>query len=103
MNKDKHYWVRFMRSKPFKIKRNHEKGRLPWIAVREVERDGVRLASTSSHKSLSEAKEFVALMRYAERTGRRLSTLHPPDFKSRMHDDVDCDWYPRQKRSSDVR
>ena len=81
MNKNKHYWIRFMRSKPFKIRRNHEKGKWPWIAVREVERDGVRLASTSSHKRLSEAKEFVALMRYAERTGKRLSTLRLPGLR----------------------
>jgi hypothetical protein len=84
MKEDKHYWRRLMRSRPFKFKRNHEKGEFPWVAVRQVERNGVCVTFTSTGKTLADVKEFAAQVRYAERCGKLLSEIRPPDLENQI-------------------
>src|ERR1035441_118239 len=76
--------------KQFKFKRNSDKGGFQWTAESEIERPGFNRGFTAVGKSLSDVKEFAALVRWCERTGRweRLSEMHQPDFEERMQTTV---------------
>jgi hypothetical protein len=70
----------------FKFKRNAGKGDFRWTAESETERAGFYRGFTAVGKTLTDVKEFAALVRWCERTGslERLSEMHPPGFQSRM-------------------
>lgn len=76
----------FMLVKKFKFKRNHYKGGLPWTAESEIDRPGFYRSFHAVGKTLADVKEFAALVRLCERTGKleRLSEMHPPGFEKRM-------------------
>ena len=70
----------------FKFRRNHDKGSFEWTAQSEIERPDFYRGFTAVGRTLSDVKEFAALVRWCERTGclERLSEMHPPDFENRM-------------------
>lgn len=70
----------------FKLRRNQDQGRYRWTAESEIERPGFYRGFHAVGKSLSDVKEFAALVRWCERTGKleRLSEMHPEGFESRM-------------------
>jgi hypothetical protein len=80
--------------KHFKFKRNNEKGGFHWTAESEVERSGFYRDFTAVGKTLSDVKEFAALVRYCERTGllERLSEMHRRGFEKRMQTTWGGDW-----------
>jgi hypothetical protein len=86
--------------KQFKIKRSNGEGGFHWIAESEVERPGFYRGFTAVGKTLSDVKEFAALVRWCERTGtlERLSEMHPPGFESRMQTTWGGNWYPQKGR-----
>lgn len=56
--------------KNFKFKRTHNKGGFQWIAESEIDRPGLYRTFTAVGKTLADVKEFAALVRYCERTGK---------------------------------
>jgi len=93
--------VSAMLVKQFKIKRNNDKGHFQWTAESAVEAPGFYRGFTAVGKTLSDVKEFAALVRWCERTGtlERLSEMHPPDFESRMQTTWGGNWYPHRRVS----
>ena len=66
--------------KQFKFKRNNDKGGFRWTAQSEIERPGFYRGFTAVGKTLADVKEFAALVRYCERTGkleRYRRCIHP--------------------------
>ena len=56
--------------KHFKFKRNNDKGGFRWTAQSEIERPGFYGGFTAVGKTLADVKEFAALVRRCERTGK---------------------------------
>jgi hypothetical protein len=56
--------------KQFKFRRNNEEGGFQWTAESEIERPGFYRGFTAVGKTLSDVKEFAALVRRCERTGK---------------------------------
>ena len=56
---------------------------------------------TAVGKTLSNVKEFAALVRLCERTGslERLSEMHPPGWEKRMQTTWGGDWYPHKRKA----
>jgi len=84
--------------KRFQFKRNNDKGVFRWTAKSEIERPGFYRGFCAVGKTLADVKEFAALVRWCERTGslERLSSMHAPNFESRMQTTWGGDWYPHQ-------
>ena len=55
--------------KQFKFKRNNDKGGFQWAAESEIQRPGFYRGFHAVGKTLSDVKEFAALVRWCERTG----------------------------------
>jgi hypothetical protein len=53
----------------FKFKRNTDKGGFQWTAESEIERDGFYRGFTAVGRTITDVKEFAALVRWCERTG----------------------------------
>ena len=82
--------------KAFKFRRNHYKDDFPWTAKSEIERPGFHYGFHAAGRTLADVKEFAALVRWCERTGRLefLSEMHPPGFEERMQTTWGGSWYP---------
>jgi hypothetical protein len=82
--------------KQFKFKRNGDKGGFQWIAQSEIERPGFYRGFTAVGETLAEVKEFAALVRWCERTGKleRLSEMHTPGWEKRMQTTWGSNWFP---------
>jgi len=85
--------------KQFKFKRNNDKGGYQWTAESAVEAPGFYRGFTAVGKTLSDVKEFAALVRWCERTGtlERLSEMHPPGWENRMQTTWGGSWYPHKR------
>jgi hypothetical protein len=90
--------------KRFKFERNNDKGGFRWTAQSEIERPGFYRGFTAVGKTLSDVKEFAALVRCCERTGKleRLSERHPEGFEKRMQTTWGGNWYPYRKTAMTV-
>ena len=86
--------------KRFKFERNNDRGSFQWTAQSEVERPGFYRGFTAVGRSLSDVKEFAALVRWCERTGslERLSQMHPPDFEGRLVTTWGGNWFPYKRQ-----
>jgi hypothetical protein len=82
----------------FKFTRNTDKGGFQWIAQSEFERPGYYRGFTAVGKTLADVKEFAALVRWCERTGKLeyLSERHPAGWEARMQTTWGGNWYPRR-------
>ena len=91
--------------KQFKFKRNRDNGRFQWIAESVVEAPSFYRGFTAVGRTLADVKEFAALVRWCERTGKleRLSEMHPPGFEVRMQTAWAGTSYPHQRRLPDAR
>jgi hypothetical protein len=80
----------------FKFKRNTDNGGFQWTAESEIERPGFYRGFHAFGKTLADVKEFAALVRLCERTGKpeRLSEMHPPGFEKRTQTIWGGTWYP---------
>jgi len=85
--------------KQFKFKRIHDKGGYHWIAESTIERPDFHRGFTAVGRTLSDVKEFAALVRHCQRTGtlEHLSEMHPPDFDRRMQTTWGGNWYPHKR------
>jgi hypothetical protein len=83
--------------KQFKFKRLSDKGGYQGMATSEIEEPGFYRGFTAVGKTLTDVKEFAALVRWCERTGllERLAEMHPPDFDNRMQTTWGGHWYPK--------
>jgi hypothetical protein len=86
--------------KQFKFKRNHDKGGFQWMAHSDIERPSFYRGFTAVGKTLTDVKEFAALVRLCERTGslERLSEMHPPGFEKRMQTTWGGNWYLHKRK-----
>ena len=86
--------------KRFTFKRNRDKGGFQWTAQSEIEAPGFYRGFTVVGRTLSDVKEFAALVRRCERTGslERLSEMHPLGFEKRMQTTWGGQWYPHKRR-----
>jgi hypothetical protein len=84
-----------------KLVRNHDHGGFNWTAESEIERPGFYRGFHAVGRTLSDVKEFAALVRWCERAGKleQLSEMHPPDFESRMQTTWGGNWYPQRGKS----
>ena len=82
----------------FKFTRNTDKGGFPWTAQSDLERPGCYRGFTAVGKTLADVKEFAALVRWCERTGKpeRLSETHPAGWEARMQTTWGGNWYPHR-------
>ena len=80
--------------KQFKFIRTHDSGGFQWTAQSQIEAPGLYRGFTAVGKTLSDVKDFAALVRWCERTGllERLSEMHPPNFESRMQTTWGGNW-----------
>jgi len=85
--------------KRFKFKRNNNQGGFQWTAESEIERPDFYRGFHAVGKTLSDVKEFAALVRYCERTGtlERLSEMHPSGFENRMQTTWGGYWFPKRR------
>ena len=83
----------------FKFVRNHDQGGFNWTAESEIERPGFYRGFYAVGRTLSDVKEFAALVRWCERTGslERLSEMHPEGFESRMQTTWGGNWWPHKR------
>jgi hypothetical protein len=83
----------------FKFVRNHDQGGFNWTAESEIERPGFYRGFHAVGKTLADVKEFAALVRWCERTGKleQLSEIHPEDFETRMQTTWGGNWHPRRR------
>jgi hypothetical protein len=86
--------------KQFKFKRNNDKGGFQWVAHSEIERPSFYRGFTAVGKTLTDVKEFAALVRLCERTGslERLSEMHAPGFEKRMQTTWGGNWYLHKRK-----
>ena len=98
-----HYGEVLMLVRQFKFKRNHDKGAFQWTAESEIERPGFYRGFHAVGKTLTDVKEFAALVRLCERTGslERLSEMHPPGFESRMQTTWGGNWCLHREENGD--
>jgi hypothetical protein len=84
----------------FNFKRNKDRGHFQWTAQSEIERPGFYRGFTAVGKNLADVKEFAALVRWCERTGKleRVSEMHPPDFEKRMQTTWGGNWFPQHRK-----
>ena len=84
----------------FKFKRNNDKGGFQWTAESEIERPGFYRGFYAVGKTLADVKEFAALVRLCERTGKleRLSEMHPPGWEKRMQTTWGGNWYLHKEK-----
>lgn len=82
--------------KQFKFRRNHDKGGFQWTAESEIKRPGFCRGFTAVGKTLADVKEFTALVRLCERTGKLelLSEIHPHGWEKRMQTTWGGNWFP---------
>ena len=84
----------------FRFKRCRDKGGWNWIAESEGERYGLVRGFTAVGRTLADVKEFAALVRYCEQTGKleRLSEMHPEGFEDRMQTTWGGTWFVHKTR-----
>jgi hypothetical protein len=82
------------------FKRNTDKGGFNWTVESTIERPGFYRGFHAVGKTLADVKEFAALVRLCERTGKldQLSEMHPPDFLRRMVTTWGGNWHPHRDR-----
>ncbi len=70
----------------FKFKRSTDKGRFSWSAESDSERSGIAPGFYAAGKTLTDVKEFAALVRWCERTNllERLSERYPDGWRGRV-------------------
>jgi hypothetical protein len=80
--------------KQFRFHRNNDKGVFRWTAESEIERPGVFRGFTAVGRTLADVKEFAALVRWCERTGKLepLSEKHPHGWEKRMQTTWGGNW-----------
>jgi hypothetical protein len=88
--------------KQFQFKRIHDGGGFQWMAQSEIEAPGFYRGFTAVGRTLSDVKEFAALVRWCERTGslERLSEMHPPSFEGRLQTTWGGNWHPDGSKRS---
>lgn len=72
--------------KRFTFKRCHDSGAFRWTAESHREGPGFYFSYFAVGRTLADVREFAALVRWCERTGRleQLSEMHPPGLLDRM-------------------
>jgi hypothetical protein len=85
----------------FRFKRTNDKGGCQWTSQSEIERPGFYRGFTAVGKTLADVKEFAALVRLCERTGKleRFSEMHPPGFEKRMQTTWGGNWFPQRRKA----